>query len=603
MYIEMKMLLIYLKEYKLQCVLAPLFKMLEACFELIVPLVVAAIIDKGIKAGNMGVVYSRSAVLVLLALVGMVAAISAQYFAARAATGFATKVRHALFDKIQKFSFNEIDKVGTATLITRMTNDVNQAQSGVNMVLRLFLRSPFIVAGAFVMAMLIDVKAGLIFLAVIVALFAVVIAIMKITIPQYKHVQATLDEVTLMTRENLNGARVIRAFTSERKEYNEFNEKNNYLAHLQRVAGRISALMNPLTFVIVNLGIIILIRYGAVEVNSGRLTQGQIVALYNYMSQILVELVKFANLIVTVNKGFASASRIADVLDVDSTLLTSEDKSKHNNHAVEFDGVSLTYQGAGEESLTDISFTADSGEVIGIIGSTGSGKTSLVSLIAHFYDATKGTVTVDGRDVASYTTEELQRKIGFVMQKAVLFSGTVRDNIRWGKKNATDEEIDSALRTAQIYDTVYEKEGLDTVIEHGGGNLSGGQKQRLSVARAVVGKPEIIVLDDSASALDFATERAMREAILALDYKPTLFIVSQRCSSILTADKIIVLDDGKCVGMGTSDELLKSCDVYREIYSSQFDDADKYVGDGVLDVPKNTVGDGVLDVPNDKEGV
>ncbi len=582
----MKKLLVYLKEYRLQCVLAPLFKMLEACFELIVPLVVAAIIDKGIKAGNMGVVYSRSAVLVLLALVGMVAAISAQYFAARAATGFATKLRHALFDKIQKFSFNEIDKVGTSTLITRMTNDVNQAQSGVNMVLRLFLRSPFIVAGAFVMAMLIDVKAGLIFLAVIVALFAVVIAIMKITIPQYKNVQSTLDDVTLMTRESLNGARVIRAFTGERKEYNEFNEKNNYLAHLQRVAGRISALMNPLTFVIVNLGIIILIRYGAVEVNSGRLTQGQIVALYNYMSQILVELVKFANLIVTVNKGFASASRIADVMDIDSTLQTSDNKDLQNDHAVEFDGVSLTYQGAGEESLTDISFTADSGEVIGIIGSTGSGKSSLVSLIAHFYDATKGTVTVDGRDVASYTAEELQRKIGFVMQKSVLFSGTVRDNIRWGKENATDDEIDSALKIAQIYDTVYEKDGLDTVIEHGGGNLSGGQKQRLSVARALVGKPQIIVLDDSASALDFATEKAMREAILSLDYKPTLFIVSQRCSSILTADKILVLDDGKCVGMGTSEELLKTCEVYREIYSSQFDDN---VGRDALDVPKNNV--------------
>ena len=579
----MKKLLVYLKDYKIQCVLAPLFKMLEACFELIVPLVVAAIIDKGIRRGDMGVVYSRSAVLVLLALVGMVAAISAQYFAAKAATGFATKVRHALFDKIQGFSFNEIDKVGTSTLITRMTNDVNQAQSCVNMALRLFLRSPFIVAGAFVMALLIDVKAGLIFFAIIAALTAVVVTIMKITVPQYKNVQNALDEVTLMTRENLNGARVIRAFTGERKEYTDFNAKNNYLAHLQRVADRISALMNPLTFVIVNLGIIILIRYGAVEVNSGRLSQGQIVALYNYMSQILVELVKFANLVVTVTKGFASASRISAVLELENTQRTTDDKTVKNSHAVEFDGVSLTYQSAGKESLEDITFTADKGEVVGIIGSTGSGKTSLVSLIAHFYDATKGTVTVDGRDVASYTNDELQHKIGFVMQKAVLFNGTVRDNIRWGKSDATDDEIDSALRTAQIYDTVYEKDGLDTVIEHGGGNLSGGQKQRLSVARAVVGKPEIIVLDDSASALDFATERAMREAILALDYKPTLFIVSQRCSSILTADKIIVLDDGKCVGMGTNDELLKTCDVYREIYSSQFDDADKYVGEGAYE--------------------
>ncbi len=577
----MKKLLVYLKDYKLQCVLSPLFKMLEACFELIVPLVVAAIIDKGIKAGNMGVVYSRSAVLVLLALIGMVAAISAQYFAARAATGFATQVRHALFSKIQSFSFSEIDKVGTSTLITRMTNDVNQAQSGVNMVLRLFLRSPFIVAGAFVMALFIDVKAGLIFLGVILLLSAVVVTIMKITVPKYKSVQATLDEVTLLTRENLGGARVIRAFCDEQNEYAKFNNKNNYLAHLQRVAGRISALMNPLTFLIVNVGIIVLIRYGAVEVNSSRLTQGEVVALYNYMSQILVELIKFANLIVTVTKGFASGGRIAAVLELENTLEHTDSAETVDSHSVAFSGVSLTYSGAGEESLSDISFTADRGEVVGIIGSTGSGKSSLVSLIAHFYDATKGTVTVEGRAVNSYTNDELQQKIGFVMQKSVLFSGTVRDNIRWGKPDATDDEITEALKIAQIYDTVCEKDGLDTVIEHGGGNLSGGQKQRLSVARAIVSKPEIIVLDDSASALDFATERAMREAILALDYQPTLFIVSQRCSSILTADKIIVLDDGRCVGMGTNAELLGSCDVYREIYSSQFDDADEYVKEGV----------------------
>lgn len=576
----MKKLLVYLKDYKLQCVLAPLFKMLEASFELIVPLVVAAIIDKGIKAENTSVVYSRSAILVLLAFVGMVAAISAQYFAARAATGFATKVRHALFEKIQGFSFSEIDRAGTATLITRMTNDVNQAQSGVNMVLRLFLRSPFIVAGAFVMALTIDLRAGLIFLGVIAALFAVVITIMKITIPKYRGVQSTLDEVTLMTRENLKGARVIRAFTDEQNEYERFEKKNNYLAHLQRVAGRISALSNPLTFVIVNVGIIILIKTGALRVNSGTLSQGSIVALYNYMSQILVELVKFANLIVTVNKGFASASRIAEILDIDNTLDHSENKDVVDSHAVKFDGVSLTYSGAGDESLSDISFTADRGEVIGIIGSTGSGKSSLVSLIPHFYDATKGSVTVDGRDVASYSPDELHSKVGFVMQKSVLFSGTVRDNIKWGNKNATDSEIDEALKIAQIYDAIYEKDGLNTIIEQGGANLSGGQKQRLSVARAIVGKPGIIVLDDSASALDFATEKAMREAILSLDYKPTLFIVSQRCSSILTADKIIVLDDGCCVGMGTNEELLKTCEVYREIYSSQFDDAYKYVGEG-----------------------
>ncbi len=573
----MKRLLVYLKDYKLQCLLAPLFKMLEASFELIVPLVVASIIDEGIRAENTGVVYSRSAVLVLLAFVGMTAAISAQYFAARAATGFATKLRHALFEKIQSFSFSEIDKLSTSTLITRITTDINQAQNGVNMVLRLFLRSPFIVVGAFVMVMFIDVRAGLIFLAVIILLSIVVFIIMNVTVPKYKAVQSTLDEVTLITRENLNGARVIRAFTNEQNEYERFNRRNNYLAHLQRVAGRISALMNPLTFVIINLGIIVLIRYGSVEVNSGRMTQGNVVALYNYMSQILVELIKFANLIVTVTKGFASASRIANVLEVENTLNSSDDYEKKDSCAVKFDSVSLTYNGAGEESLSDISFTADKGEVVGVIGSTGSGKSSLVNLIAHFYDATEGTVTVDGRDVASYSDDELQRKIGFALQKPELFSGTVRDNIRWGDENASDSDIDFALRVAQIYDAVYEKDGLDTVLEQGGANLSGGQKQRLSVARAVVGRPEIIVLDDSASALDFATERAMRKAILELDYKPTLFIVSQRCSSILTADKIIVLDDGKCVGMGTSDELLRSCEVYREIYSSQFDDAYKYV--------------------------
>ena len=573
----MKKLLVYLKEYKLQCVLAPLFKMLEASFELIVPLVVAAIIDKGIRAENMSVVYSRSAILVLLAVVGMVAAISAQYFAARAATGFATNVRHALFEKIQGFSFNEIDRVGTSTLITRMTNDVNQAQSGVNMVLRLFLRSPFIVAGAMIMSLFIDVRAGLIFFAIIAALSTVVYAVMKVTVPKYKEVQSTLDGLTLLTRESLNGARVIRAFTGEENEYERFKQKNDYLAHLQRVAGRISALMNPLTFVIINVGIIILIRYGAVRVNSGSLSQGSVVALYNYMSQILVELVKFANLIVTVTKGFASAGRIATVLELENTLETSDDRATRDSHAVEFKNVSLAYNGAGEESLSDISFFADKGEVIGIIGSTGSGKSSLVNLIAHFYDATKGTVTVDGRLVQSYSADEIKSKIGFVMQRAVLFSGTVRDNIKWGSENATDDEINEALRIAQIYDAVYEKDGLDTVIEQGGSNLSGGQKQRLSVARAVVSKPEIIVLDDSASALDFATERAMREAILSLDYNPTLFIVSQRCSSILTADKIIVLDDGECVGIGTNDELLHTCEVYREIYSSQFDDAYKYV--------------------------
>lgn len=566
----MKKLLVYLKNYKKESVLAPLFKMLEASFELIVPLVVASIIDNGIKNGDLNLVIRKAGTLVLLAVVGMIAAITAQYFAAKAATGFATEVRHSLFEKIQSFSFTELDNIGTSTLITRMTNDVNQAQSGVNMVLRLFLRSPFIVVGAFVMAISIDFKAGLIFLLVIAVLSAVVATIMKVTVPMYRDVQNTLDSVTLMTRENLTGARVIRAFTEEEQEYSRFSKKNNLLAHFQRAVGRISALMNPITYIIINLGIVLLIYYGALSVNSGSLSQGQVVALYNYMSQILVELIKFANLIVTISKAFASGSRIATVLDIDSTLQSTDDKTVYDSHSVAFDNVSLKYYGAGDESLTDISFFADKGDVIGIIGSTGSGKSSLVNLIAHYYDATKGKVTVNGRDVKSYDKTELRSNIGFVMQKAVLFAGTVRDNIKWGKQNATDDEINEALKIAQIYDTVYDKDGLDTVVEQGGANFSGGQKQRLSIACAVVSKPDIIVLDDSASALDFATEKALREAILSLDYKPTLFIVSQRCSSILSADKIIVLDDGKCIASGTNEQLLKSCEVYREIYSSQF---------------------------------
>jgi ABC-type multidrug transport system fused ATPase/permease subunit len=567
----MKKLLIYLKNYKKESVLAPLFKMLEASFELIVPLVVASIIDDGIRNENLKLVVSRALMLVLLAVVGMVASITAQYFAAKAATGFATELRHSLFAKIQSFSFNELDSIGTSTLITRMTNDVNQAQSGVNMVLRLFLRSPFIVVGAFVMAMTIDFKASLIFLLVIALLGIVVALIMKCTVPMYRNVQNTLDSVTLMTRENLTGARVIRAFTEEDEQYSQFNERNNLLAHFQRSVGRISALMNPVTYIIINLGIVFLIYFGAVRVNSGTLSQGNVVALYNYMSQILVELIKFANLIVTISKAFASGTRISKVLDIDNTLQKTQDESIYNSHTVAFENVSLTYNGAGDESLTNINFFADKGEIIGIIGSTGSGKSSLVNLIPHYYDATSGRVTVFGKDVKSYDNEDLRKNIGFVMQKAVLFKGTVRDNIQWGKKDATDEEINFALKTAQIYDSIYEKDGLDTMIEQNGANLSGGQKQRLSIARAIVSKPEIIVLDDSASALDFATERALRGAILSLDYNPTLFIVSQRCSSILTADKIIVLDDGKCVAMGTNEELLKSCDVYREIYSSQFD--------------------------------
>lgn len=568
----MKQLLPFLKNYKAQSFLAPLFKMLEAIFELIVPLVVASIINDGIRKNDLRLVVSRSLVLVLLAVVGMVAAITAQWFAAKAATGFATEVRHALFKKIQSLSFSDIDSIGTSTLITRMTNDVNQAQSTVNMVLRLFLRSPFIVGGAFIMALSINAKISLVFLLVIALLGIVVFAIMKATVPMYKRVQDTLDSVTLMTRENLTGARVIRAFTEEEQEYSLFKQKNNLLAHFQRSVGRISALMNPITYVIINLGIVLLIYRGAVNVEVGSLNQGQVVALYNYMSQILVELVKFASLIVTITKGFASGARISSVLDMQNTLEHINDDTIYDNHTVCFDNVSLTYALAGEESLSDVSFYADKGQVVGIIGSTGSGKSSLVNLIPHYYDATKGRVTVNGRDVKALDKDALRSDIGFVMQKAVLFAGTVRDNIKWGKKDATDEEIVDALKVAQIYDNIIEKDGLDTVIEQNGANLSGGQKQRLSIARAIVSKPSIIVLDDSASALDFATEKALREAILSLDYKPTLFIVSQRTSSILTADKIVVLDDGRVVDIGTNDELLKSCEIYREIYLSQFDD-------------------------------
>ncbi|MBQ7741188.1 MAG: ABC transporter ATP-binding protein [Eubacterium sp.] len=572
----MKKLLIYLKKYKIQSVLAPLFKMLEASFELVVPLVVASIIDKGIVKGDMKLVLSRVGILVVLAVVGMLAAISAQYFAASAATGFACEVRHALFKKIQSLSYSELDRIGTSTLITRMTSDVNQTQNTVNMFLRLFLRSPFIVFGALIMAMTVDLKLSLIFFGVIFVLGLVVLFVMKNTMPRYKEVQKKLDEITLLTRENISGARVIRAFSAEEEELKGFKAKNDFLAHLQRVVGRISALMNPVTFVVVNLGIIALIYGGAIRVDSGNLSQGSVVALYNYMSQILIELIKFANLIVIISRGLASAGRISAVLEEENTLEHTDDKTVYNNHVVEFENVSLTYKGAGDESLKNISFTADKGEVIGIIGGTGSGKTSLINLIAHYYDSTKGRVTVNGRDVKALESKELKRKIGVAAQKAVLFSGTVRENMLWGNENATDEDIDNALKAAQIYDTVYEKDGLDTVIEQGGANLSGGQRQRLSVARALVGKPEIVILDDSASALDYATESAMRSAVLSLDFKPVLFIVTQRASSILEADKILVLDDGKCLMTGTNAELLEGCEVYREIYYSQFEKEGAY---------------------------
>lgn len=566
----MKSLLIYLKNYKKESFFAPLFKMMEAIFELIVPLVVSSVIDNGILKNDYRKVLIDVGIMVLLAVVGMSVSVTAQYFAAKAASGFGRELRSDLFRKIQSLSFSELDSAGTSTLVTIMTNDTAQVQNGVNMVLRLFLRSPFIVFGALIMAFTIDVKCALVFLITIPILTAVIVAIMKYTMPRYRSIQFHLDDLTLKTRENLSGARVIRAFTREAEETEGFYEKSKALSHLQKAVGRISALMNPLTYVIINVAIIVLIYEGGIRVNTGELSQGQVVALYNYMSQILVELIKLANLIVTVTRSFACASRIENVFKLQNTLQHTDNSAKVNDYAVCFDNVSLKYNGSSEDSLRNIDFKAQKGDIIGIIGGTGSGKTSLVSLIPHFYDSTEGTVYVDGVDVKAQDDNQLRSKIGFVLQKAVLFKGTVRDNLLWGNKEATDDDMIEALKNAQVYDTILEKGGLDAEIKQNGANLSGGQKQRLSVARALVRKPQILVLDDSSSALDFATEAAMRKAILSLNYKPTVFIVSQRASSVMFADLIIVLDDGECVGCGKHDELLENCEVYREIYDSQF---------------------------------
>lgn len=566
----MKSLLIYLKNYKKESFFAPLFKMMEAIFELIVPLVVSSVIDNGILKNDYRKVLTDVGIMVLLAVVGMSVSVTAQYFAAKAASGFGRELRSDLFKKIQSLSFSELDSAGTSTLVTIMTNDTAQVQNGVNMVLRLFLRSPFIVFGALIMAFTIDVKCALVFLITIPILTAVIVAIMKYTMPRYRSIQFHLDDLTLKTRENLSGARVIRAFTREAEETEGFYEKSKALSHLQKAVGRISALMNPLTYVIINVAIIVLIYEGGIRVNTGELSQGQVVALYNYMSQILVELIKLANLIVTVTRSFACASRIENVFKLQNTLQHTDNSAKVNDYAVCFDNVSLKYNGSSEDSLRNIDFKAQKGDIIGIIGGTGSGKTSLVSLIPHFYDSTEGTVYVDGVDVKAQDDNQLRSKIGFVLQKAVLFKGTVRDNLLWGNKEATDDDMIEALKNAQVYDTILEKGGLDAEIKQNGANLSGGQKQRFSVARALVRKPQILVLDDSSSALDFATEAAMRKAILSLNYKPTVFIVSQRASSVMFADLIIVLDDGECVGCGKHDELLENCEVYREIYDSQF---------------------------------
>ena len=567
----MKSLLIYLKDYKKESALAPLFKMLEAIFELIVPLVVAAIIDDGILKNDRSVIISRAMILILLATVGMVAAITAQYFAAKAATGFGREVRKSLFEKIQSFSFTELDTVGTSRLITIMTNDTAQVQNGVNMILRLLLRSPFIVFGAMIMAFTVDVRCAIVFAVTIPLLSLVVFSITKYTIPKYKNVQFQLDEITKKTSENLEGARVIRAFVQEDNEIASFDKENVFLSHIQKAVGRVSALLNPVTLVIINISIAVLIYCGAIRVNSGSLTQGEVVALYNYMSQILVELIKLANLIVLLTKSLACGSRIEAVLKTENTLEHCDNTAVSNlKTAVVFDNVTFAYKNAAEPSLEGVSFAVNSGEVVGIIGGTGSGKTSLISLIPHFYDICEGSVFVNGRDVKSYNDDELRSKIGFVFQKASLFKGTVRDNLLWGNASATDDDMMESLKDAQIADDIIEKGGLDAEIEQDGTNLSGGQKQRLSVARALVRKPQILILDDSFSALDYATEAAMRKAILSLDYKPTVFIVSQRASSVMGADKIIVLDDGRAVGIGTHKELISFCDVYKEIYASQF---------------------------------
>lgn len=595
----MKKLLVYLKDYKKESVLGPLFKLLEASFELIVPLVMAAIIDTGVAAKDHSYIMKMCLALVLLAVIGLVCSITAQYFAAKAAVGFATGLRHALFEHIESLSFSEMDTVGTSTLITRMTSDVNQVQNGVNLVLRLFLRSPFIVFGAMIMAFTIDIKAALVFVVTIPLLSIVVFGIMIVSIPLYKKVQAALDKVLGITRENLTGSRVIRAFNKEADEIAGFHENNDALTRIQLYVGKISALMNPLTYVIINGAIVVLVWTGAVQVDNGYITQGEVVALVNYMSQILVELVKLANLIININKSIACGNRIQTILEMEPSIKDGVGTAKQvslgkdgsqsriqdsadsgsqtaaagsaETPAVEFSHVGLVYAGAGEEALTDIGFVAKKGETIGIIGGTGSGKSSVVNLIPRFYEATSGQIKINGRDVKEYTLEELREKIGVVLQKAVLFKGTIRENLQWGNQEASGEEMMEALAVAQAKEFVDTKEGgLDYGIEQGGKNLSGGQRQRLTIARALVKKPEILILDDSASALDFATDAKLRSAIAGMKQQMTVFIVSQRAASIQQADKIIVLDDGKIAGMGTHEELLKNCGVYQEIYDSQF---------------------------------
>lgn len=573
----MKKLLCYLKEYKKESVLGPLFKLLEATLELFVPLVVAAIIDTGIGNQDRGYVVKMCLVLVLLGLIGLAFSVTAQYFAAKAAVGFVTTIRHVLFGHIQKLSYAELDTQGTSTLITRMTSDMNQVQNGVNLTLRLLLRSPFVVIGAMVMAFTIDVKAALVFVVGIPALAVVVFGVMLACIPLYRKVQNRLDKVLGLTRENLTGVRVLRAFCKEEEQEAEFQKQNQTLTDTQKFVGRISALLNPLTYVIINVAIIALIWIGAIRVDMGIITQGAVVALYNYMSQILTELIKLANLIINITKSVACGNRIQSVLEVEPSVkdgaatVSGDGEAGKSAYSVVFEHAGIRYPDAAQEAVSDITLNVCPGETIGIIGGTGSGKSSLVNLIPRFYDCSSGAVYVDGRNVCTYGLTELRDKIGVVPQKSVLFAGTIRSNMQWGKPDATDEEIFAALEIAQAKDVVSKKEkGLDTEVEQGGKNFSGGQRQRLTIARALVKQPEILILDDSSSALDFATDAALRMAIGSMKHKPTLFIVSQRTSAIQYADKIVVLDDGSVVGIGTHEELMNTCEVYREIYDSQY---------------------------------
>lgn len=569
----MKKLLRFLRDYRKEAFLSPFFKMVEAIFELLVPLAVAAIVDNGIGRGDTAFTVKMVLVMASLAAVGLISSLTAQYFAAKAAINFTSKVRHALFEHIQRLSYTQLDQLGSSTLITRLTSDLNQLQNGVNMTLRLFLRSPFIVFGAMIMAFTIDKHAALIFVGAIVLLSVVVFGIMLICIPLYEKIQRSLDDVLLTTRENLSGVRVIRAFCREQAEEDEFKDKNDFLTSLQNFTGRISALMNPLTLMIVNAAIIILIYVGAVEVDTGVITTGAVVALYNYLSQILVELIKLANLIISITKSAACGDRVEAILEIEPDMIfpTETAEPRQSEYFVELDHVSLRYKGAAKNSLSDISLKVRRGETIGIIGGTGSGKTSLVNIIARFYDVTEGEIRISGVDIKKYSQERLRSFFGIVPQKATLFKGSVRDNIKWGKHDADDSEIMNALELAQAKEFIEKNaDGLDHMIEQNGRNLSGGQRQRMTIARALVGDPDILILDDSSSALDFATDAALRRALRSNFGDKTVFIVSQRASSIMYADQIVVLDDGEAVGIGTHDKLIKDCGVYKEIYDSQF---------------------------------